>query len=146
MKCGSAGAWHRRDASFGGPVGPSSNGLVPREWKVLGLLASGTRDKGGAVAVDFENAVKTHLYTIYRKLSVDCRLAAMLHYFQQVKSDGKYPQSLRRREKPRRRIPYIWLNTRTLHPNESGIWRNRTLKSIHHTGSERLESCASAYA
>jgi LuxR family transcriptional regulator of csgAB operon len=74
------------------PVSPNSNGLTPREWKVLGLLASGTRNKEIANRLSVsENTVKTHLYTIYRKLNVDCRLAATLYYFQHVKSDGKYP-------------------------------------------------------
>lgn len=74
------------------PVSPISNGLTPREWKVLGLLASGTRNKEIANRLSVsENTVKTHLYTIYRKINVDCRLAATLYYFQHVKSDGKYP-------------------------------------------------------
>jgi DNA-binding NarL/FixJ family response regulator len=69
----------------------TSNGLTPREWKVLGLLASGTRNKEIATRLSVsENTVKTHLYTIYRKINVDCRLAATLYYFQHAKSDGKY--------------------------------------------------------
>jgi len=65
-----------------------SNGLTPREWKVLGLLASGSRNKEIANRLSVsENTVKTHLYTIYRKINVDCRLAATLYYFQNVKSD-----------------------------------------------------------
>jgi DNA-binding NarL/FixJ family response regulator len=69
----------------------TSNGLTPREWKVLGLLASGTRNKEIANRLSVsENTVKTHLYTIYRKINVDCRLAATLYYFQHVKSEGKY--------------------------------------------------------
>lgn len=69
----------------------TSNGLTPQEWKVLGLLASGSRNKeiANRLAVS-ENTVKTHLYTIYRKINVDCRLAATLYYFQHVNSDGKY--------------------------------------------------------
>ena len=71
----------------------ASNGLTPREWKVLGLLASGTRNKEIANRLSVsENTVKTHLYTIYRKINVDCRLAATLYYFQNVKPDGKYSQ------------------------------------------------------
>ena len=69
----------------------TSNGLTRREWTVLGLLATGTRNKeiANRLAVS-ENTVKTHLYTIYRKINVDCRLAATLYYFQHVKSDGDY--------------------------------------------------------
>jgi DNA-binding NarL/FixJ family response regulator len=74
------------------PDSPNSNGLTPREWKVLGLLASGTRNKEIANRLSVsENTVKTHLYTIYRKINVDCRLAATLYYFQHAKSDGKSP-------------------------------------------------------
>ncbi len=70
---------------------PSSNGLTPQEWKVLGLLASGSRNKEIANRLSVsENTVKTHLYTIYRKIKVDCRLAATLYYFQHVKSDERY--------------------------------------------------------
>jgi DNA-binding NarL/FixJ family response regulator len=73
------------------PESPNSNGLTPREWKVLGLLASGARNKEIANRLSVsENTVKTHLSTIYRKINVDCRLAATLYYFQHVKSDGKY--------------------------------------------------------
>jgi DNA-binding NarL/FixJ family response regulator len=74
------------------PDSINSNGLTPREWKVLGLLASGTRNKEIANRLSVsENTVKTHLYTIYRKINVDCRLAATLYYFQHANSDGKYP-------------------------------------------------------
>ena len=74
------------------PDGLSSNGLTPREWKVLGLLASGTRNKEIANRLSVsENTVKTHLYTIYRKINVDCRLAATLYYFQHANSNGKAP-------------------------------------------------------
>jgi DNA-binding NarL/FixJ family response regulator len=70
------------------PVSVTSNGLTPREWKVLGLLAGGSRNKEIANRLSVsENTVKTHLYTIYRKINVDCRLAATLYYFQNVKPD-----------------------------------------------------------
>lgn len=70
----------------------NSNGLTSREWKVLGLLASGTRNKeiANRLAVS-ENTVKTHLNRIYRKINVDCRLAATLYYFQHVKTYGAHP-------------------------------------------------------
>lgn len=72
------------------PDTPNSNGLTPREWKVLGLLASGSRNKEIANRLSVsENTVKTHLYTIYRKINVDCRLAATLYYFQHAKSEGQ---------------------------------------------------------
>lgn len=76
------------------PDGLTSNGLTPQEWKVLGLLASGSRNKDIANRLSVsENTVKTHLYTIYRKVNVDCRLAATLYYFQRVKSDGNPSQT-----------------------------------------------------
>jgi len=72
------------------PDGPASSGLTPQEWKVLGLLASGSRNKDIANRLSVsENTVKTHLYTIYRKINVDCRLAATLYYFEHVKTYGK---------------------------------------------------------
>jgi DNA-binding NarL/FixJ family response regulator len=69
---------------------PASNGLTPKEWCVLGLLASGSRNKGIANRLSIsENTVKTHLYTIYRKINVDSRLAATLYYFEHAKTNGK---------------------------------------------------------
>jgi len=65
----------------------TSNGLTPREWKVLGLLASGTRNKEIANRLSVsENTVKTHLSAIYRKIHVDSRLGATLYYFQNAGS------------------------------------------------------------
>jgi DNA-binding NarL/FixJ family response regulator len=67
----------------------SWNGLTRREWEILGLLASGSRNKEIANRLTVsENTVKTHLYTLYRKINVDCRLAATLYYFQHAKSNG----------------------------------------------------------
>jgi len=75
------------------PESPNSNGLTPQEWKVLGLLASGARNKEIANRLSVsENTVKTHLSTIYRKINVDCRLAATLYYFQHARSEAKYPR------------------------------------------------------
>jgi DNA-binding NarL/FixJ family response regulator len=71
--------------------GTTSGGLTQREWTVLGLLASGSRNKEIANRLSVsENTVKTHLHTIYGKINVDCRLAATLYYFQHVNSDGEY--------------------------------------------------------
>jgi DNA-binding NarL/FixJ family response regulator len=70
----------------------TSNGLTRREWEVLALLATGSRNKEIASALSLsENTVKTHLGTIYRKINVDCRLAATLYYFEHGKSDGEFP-------------------------------------------------------
>jgi DNA-binding NarL/FixJ family response regulator len=70
----------------------NSNELTPREWEILGLLAKGARNKEIANALSVsENTVKTHLFTIYRKVNVDCRLAATLYYFEHSKRNGKFP-------------------------------------------------------
>jgi DNA-binding NarL/FixJ family response regulator len=66
-----------------------SNGLTRREWAILTLLASGYRNKEIANRLSIsENTVKTHLSTIYRKIEVNCRLAATLYYFHQASSGG----------------------------------------------------------
>jgi two-component system secretion response regulator SsrB len=81
----------------------SGNGLTRREWEILGLLASGSRNKEIANRLTVsENTVKTHLYTLYRKINVDCRLAATLYYFQHAKSNGDFspkPASPQRKRK-----------------------------------------------
>jgi DNA-binding NarL/FixJ family response regulator len=77
------------------PDGLSTDGLTPQEWKVLGFLATGSRNKEIANRLSVsENTVKAHLYSIYRKIHADCRLAATLYYFQHVDSDGKHPHKL----------------------------------------------------
>jgi len=74
--------------------GETSSGLTPQEWKVLALLAAGSRNKEIANRLSVsENTVKTHLYTIYRKINVDCRLAATLYYFQHVDQNGNHAQT-----------------------------------------------------
>ena len=101
------------------PDSPNTNGLTPREWKVLGLLASGTRNKEIANRLSVsENTVKTHLYTIYRKLNVDCRLAATLYYFQHAKSDGKYPQKSSARAGKAKKIGVVRLAHHENSPSE----------------------------
>jgi len=68
----------------------NSSGLTPREWEILALLAKGARNKDIATSLSVsENTVKTHLLTIYRKVNVDCRLAATLYYFEHAKQNGK---------------------------------------------------------
>jgi len=70
----------------------SWNGLTRREWEILALLAGGSRNKEIASRLKVsENTVKTHLYTLYRKINVDCRLAATLYYFEHAKSNGELP-------------------------------------------------------
>jgi DNA-binding NarL/FixJ family response regulator len=76
----------------------SKNGLTRREWEILASVANGARNKDIANCLSIsENTVKTHLLTIYRKIGVDCRLAATLYYFEHAKSNG---QSIRKSTPP----------------------------------------------
>jgi DNA-binding NarL/FixJ family response regulator len=79
--------------------GTNSKELTGREWEILSRLARGFRNKEIANALSVsENTVKTHLGIIYRKINVDCRLAATLYYFRHAKSNGEVPhQSAPRR-------------------------------------------------
>jgi NarL family two-component system response regulator YdfI len=55
-----------------------SNDLTDRELEVLQLAASGLRSKEIAVNLAFsERTVKAHLTSIYNKLGVDSRAAAI---------------------------------------------------------------------
>jgi DNA-binding NarL/FixJ family response regulator len=80
-------------AQAASPNGATSNELTSREWDILALLATGSRNKEIATALSVsENTVKTHLGAIYRKINVDCRLAATLYYFQHANSNGRIPR------------------------------------------------------
>jgi DNA-binding NarL/FixJ family response regulator len=71
----------------------TSNELTHREWEILALLAKGSRNKDIATALSVsENTVKTHLGIIYRKINVDCRLAATLYYFRHARSEEESPR------------------------------------------------------
>lgn len=60
--------------------------LTRREWEILVLVAAGNRNKEIASRLCVsENTVKTHLYTIYRKLHVGTRMGAALFFFQHAK-------------------------------------------------------------
>ena len=70
------------------PEGPDakSDGLTPREWEILALLAGGFRNKEISARLSVsENTIKSHVAAIYRKLRVNTRVGATL-YFQQVRS------------------------------------------------------------
>ncbi len=69
----------------GSQQAPASH-LTQREWEILALVANGCHNKeiAGRLFIS-ENTVKTHLYTIYKKLGVSSRLGAAMHYFQQAK-------------------------------------------------------------
>lgn len=60
--------------------------LTPREWEVLGLIASGFRNKEiSARLVISEETAKSHAKSIYRKLKIKSRGEAMLRYFDYVR-------------------------------------------------------------
>lgn len=84
-----------------------SASLTQREWEILGLVANGCRNKDIAAQLSIsENTVKSHLYTIFKKLRVSTRLGATLHYYQGGKQDerrlrtvaaaGSQPKRIRR--------------------------------------------------
>lgn len=69
--------------------GENPNGLTRREWEVLGLVANGHHNKEIASRLSVsENTVKTHLHTIFRKIQVDSRLGATLHYYHHATRSG----------------------------------------------------------
>ena len=66
---------------------PDRNELSRREWQILGLVAQGLRNKHIAHQLFVsESTVKTHLYSIFRKLEIGSRLEATLYYYQRLKS------------------------------------------------------------
>jgi DNA-binding NarL/FixJ family response regulator len=73
----------------GGPE-HSSDTLTAREWEILSMVANGSHNKEIANRLSIsENTVKSHLGTIYRKLGVDSRVGATLHYFQQLRPHSR---------------------------------------------------------
>jgi DNA-binding NarL/FixJ family response regulator len=63
-----------------------------REWEILALVARGYRNKEIASRLFIsENTIKSHLATIYRKLHVNTRLEAALHYFHETTQTGNRP-------------------------------------------------------
>jgi len=63
--------------------------LTKREYEVLGLLAHGCANKEIAARLFVsDHTVKTHLVAIYKKLKVDSRLGAVMHYFHLVEEQG----------------------------------------------------------
>jgi len=97
----------------------TSNELTCREWEILALLSSGSRNKEIASALSVsENTVKTHLGIIYRKINVDCRLAATLYYFQHARSDGEIPLRSASRRAERKKDDVALIKTSSRPPNE----------------------------
>lgn len=71
-----------------------ANRLTEREWEILALVASGCHNKEVATRLFIsENTIKTHLYTVYKKLGVSSRLGAAMHYFQQARQEPAPPKS-----------------------------------------------------
>jgi DNA-binding NarL/FixJ family response regulator len=59
------------------------------EWQILAMVAKGAHNKEIAARLFIsENTIKTHLYTVYKKLGVTSRLGAAMYYFQQAKPKG----------------------------------------------------------
>jgi DNA-binding NarL/FixJ family response regulator len=62
--------------------GEDEGRLTRREGEVLELVANGLHNKEIAKRLSVsENTVKSHLHTIFRKISVDSRLGATLYYY-----------------------------------------------------------------
>jgi DNA-binding NarL/FixJ family response regulator len=72
------------------PEQDASRELTEREWEILALLGIGyvNKDISRHLAIS-ENTVKTHLASIYRKLQVNTRLGAVLHYFRRSQQLSK---------------------------------------------------------
>jgi DNA-binding NarL/FixJ family response regulator len=66
--------------------------LTERESEILALVAKGQRNReiAGALALS-ENTVRTHLYTIFKKLGVSTRMRAALQYFQRSNAGQERP-------------------------------------------------------
>lgn len=81
-----------------------ADSLTHREQEILGLVANGYRNKEIAARVSIsENTVKTHLFTIFKKLRVSSRLGAALHYYHASKQgDGRLGAATGISRKPRR--------------------------------------------
>jgi len=59
------------------------DGLTPREWEILTLLAQGCLYKEIAAQLGISaNTVRAHLHAIYRKLGVKSRTRAVVRYLQ----------------------------------------------------------------
>ncbi len=70
--------------------------LTHRESAILRLLAEGNSNKGIAELLRVsENTVKTHVHTIFHKLSVDSRWGATLYYFRHFGRNGSTPAAAR---------------------------------------------------
>lgn len=65
----------------------ASEGLTPREWEVLGLLANGFRNKEISARLSIsEETAKTHIKSIYKKLNIKGRRDAIFRYFEHIHS------------------------------------------------------------
>jgi DNA-binding NarL/FixJ family response regulator len=57
--------------------------LTPREWEVLGLMANGFRNKEISARLNIsQETAKSHVKSIYRKLSIKGRRDAIFRYFE----------------------------------------------------------------
>jgi DNA-binding NarL/FixJ family response regulator len=68
-----------------GPAERVPGGLTRRELEVLRLLANGYRNKEIAASLFIsEQTIRSHLKSIYKKLNLNTRHGAALHYFHHV--------------------------------------------------------------
>ncbi|HEV2175933.1 MAG TPA: response regulator transcription factor [Terriglobia bacterium] len=66
-----------------------SSELSRREWEILSLVAQGYRNKQVANRLFVcESTIKTHLYTMYKKLQISNRLEAVLYYYHHLNRDA----------------------------------------------------------
>jgi len=81
-----------------------ADSLTHREQEILGLVANGYRNKEIAARLSIsENTVKTHLFTIFKKLRVSSRLGAALHYYHaSEQGDGRLGAATGISPKPKR--------------------------------------------
>jgi two-component system, NarL family, response regulator DegU len=69
-------------------------GLTRRELEVLNLLSKGFRNKEIATSLFIsEETIRTHLKSIYKKLNLNTRHGAALHYFHHIQHWSEQPSS-----------------------------------------------------
>jgi len=111
--------WHEAAAS-------DMTGLTPREWEILAHVAHGYRNKEIASRlIVSENTIKAHLAAIFRKLQVDTRLGAALHYFHQTaqkehRPEARLPASVGKPRFLRGRAPEQLVGTKQQSPRRRG--------------------------
>jgi DNA-binding NarL/FixJ family response regulator len=94
---------HHLGATFGilpavpAPPGAPSLALTPREWEILGLLATGlsNRDIANRLFISL-STTKSHIIHIFRKLGVNSRVQAVVNYKQLLETSARTDSGTRR--------------------------------------------------